>query len=231
MEGETRDENSDRPESDAEERLCSRHGWTIYPQPAPTTQPGRAVRRGTRARISGWWRSRKNRGPCEVRTEYLGHSDAPVLLAMDLDERRPHPRDRKGGPVQGVHRLHLAVFRSSIANICSTGLKVAEPRDRRDLEPLVAPRRVDLEVKAAPRGEAEVARADVDHPVGQTQVHEAGLRARKQVEMSFRCLLGRRVGEDLHFVELVNPQQTSGVAARRARFTTEARGVGHEANR
>lgn len=39
MKCKTRDDKSDRPKSNAEERLCSRHGRTIYPRATRSTQP------------------------------------------------------------------------------------------------------------------------------------------------------------------------------------------------
>ncbi len=77
----------------------------------------------------------------------------------------------------------------------------------------------------------EVARAQVEHPVGQLELLEHRLGPPQDVGLRVERALGRGVGEQLHLVELVHPQQAAGVAPGRARLAPVARRRGGEAQR
>ena len=119
-------------------------------------------------------------------------------------------------------------WRRAVADVGPAGLVVGEPRHRRHLEPPVAARRVDLDVERAGVGEAEVARAQVEHAVGQAEVGDDRLGPGEDVGVPRGRLLGRAVREQLDLVELVRAQHAAGVGAGRAGLAAEARRVGTE---
>ena len=78
---------------------------------------------------------------------------------------------------------------------------------------------------------AEVAGAQVEHPVVQAQGLEEPLGPRHDVGVGGGGLLGGGVGEELHLLELVDPQQAPGVAPGRPGLAAEALGDRGEADR
>ena len=73
--------------------------------------------------------------------------------------------------------------RGSVPDVRAPGLVVAVPADRGDLEPTIASRRIDLEIKGTSRRGAEIARAEVDDPVVQLEVLKDPFRADRDVGM------------------------------------------------
>ncbi len=78
---------------------------------------------------------------------------------------------------------------------------------------------------------AEVAGADVEDAVREADRFDERDGARQQFVEHGRRVCRRGVGEDLHLVELVDAQQSPGVAPRRPRLAPVARRVGHESLR
>ncbi len=118
-----------------------------------------------------------------------------------------------------------------VADVGPAGLVLAEPRDRGDLQPHVRTRRVDLEVEGPGRGVAEVAGAEIEDPVLEIQGTEQDLHPLDHVGVDIGGLVGGGVGEELHLVELVDPEKTAGVASRRSCFAPEAGRGGGEPER
>src|SRR5262245_22703481 len=76
--------------------------------------------------------------PSRVGPQRFGDGDRPVGLSMRLDDRGPDTRHRQCRTVERVHDLTPATNRGLVADVRPASLVVAEPRDRRHLEPLVA---------------------------------------------------------------------------------------------
>ena len=109
-----------------------------------------------------------------------------------------------------------------VADVGPSSLVVAEPRHRGDLQPLVDARGVHLDVEGPGRGVAQVSGTQVKNPVGQTQVEYGRLGPGEDVGVHLCCLVGRGVGQQLHLVELVDPQEPASVPTSRAGLTAEA---------
>ena len=116
----------------------------------------------------------------------------------------------------------------AVADVGPAGLVVAAPRHARHLQPAVGAGGVDLDVEGSGRGGPQIASAQVEHPVGQPQVGHGRLGPGQDVGMRLGGLLGGAEPVQLHLVELVDPQQAAGVAARGAGLPAEAGGVGHQ---
>ncbi len=115
-----------------------------------------------------------------------------------------------------------------VAQVGPPGLVVAEPRHRGHLEPAVHTRGVHLDVERAGGRVADVAGAQVQDPVGEPQVADGALGPGHDLCVHVGGLRRRAVGQQLDLVELVHPEQATGVLAGRAGLTAEAAGVGHE---
>ncbi len=148
-----------------------------------------------------------------------------------LDDRRPHPRDRQRRAVQRVGDLRALLAGDAEADVGAARLVVAEPRDRRDLEPGVGAGCVHLDVEAAVVALAHVAGADLDDPVRQLETGDQRLGSAGHLHEQGGCLLGRSDGEDLDLVELVGAQHATRVTPGRARLAAVARRVGHHQHR
>ena len=147
---------------------------------------------------------------------------------MGLDHGRPHPGHGQAGAVQRVDHLRAPALCRPVTHVRPPGLVVAEPGDRRDLQPLVGTRGVDLQVEGPRRRAPQVTGAEVQDPVGQAQVGDGRLSSGQDVGVDLGGLLLGGIGQELDLVELVDPQQASGVTARRTGLTPEARRMGHE---
>ncbi len=113
--------------------------------------------------------------------------DRAVGVAVVLDDRRPHPRHRERRTVERVDELgpldRLAVgIVAPEPDVAATSLVVAEPADRRHLEPGVGARRVHLDVEAAMVALAHVAGADLDDAVRQPEPGDRPLGACDHVD-------------------------------------------------
>src|SRR6476646_9198139 len=83
---------------------------------------------------------------------------APPRRHRGLDSsRRSPPR-----PVERVSDLRALLAGDAVTDVGAAGLVVAEPGDRRHLQPRVASRRIHLDVEAAVVALAHVAGADLD---------------------------------------------------------------------
>ncbi len=129
-----------------------------------------------------------------------------------------------------MHQRGRTVSRS-VPHVRSTSLVVAEPTDRRDLEPTIHARTEDFEVDRARRRRAEVARAEIQESIGETKFLQEALGARQDVVEGGRALLGRAVGKQFDFVEFVHAQYATRIAPSRSGLTTEARRLRAQSNR
>ncbi len=74
-------------------------------------------------------------------------------------------------------------------------------------------------------------RAEVEDPVGEPQIRNERFGALEDLGMNRRRLVRCGVGHELDLVELVDPQQTSGVLAGGTGLAAEAGCVGHQPHR
>ena len=154
--------------------------------------------------------SLENGGP------YTGHSERGTIECVD--ER-------------GALLWPTLVVKWPIADVGAASLVVGEPADRGDLEPLPASGGVNLDIDAAVMALTEIAGADLDRSMVQAERRDHPLHPTDHLGEQHRCLLGRREGEDLDFVELVRPQHAAGVATGRTRLAPVTRRVSHESQR
>jgi len=117
------------------------------------------------------------------------------------------------------------------ANAGTPRLVVAEPADRRDLQPCVGTGSVDLDVVGAVVALAHVASADLDHPVRQSELGDRTFCPCDHVVEQIRRLLGCGIGHHLDLVELVGPQHPARVTTGRTRLASIRGAVSHQSNR
>ena len=86
-----------------------------------------------------------------------------------------------------------------------------------------------LQVVGARCRKAQIARAELHHPVGQLQGLQHRFRIRRELLMGRFGFVRMHKPVELHLVELVQADQTAGIAAVAARLAAEAGGVGHVA--
>src|SRR5207237_4707779 len=93
----------------------------------------------------------------QVRSQHLGDIDRAVLSLVRLQQRDHEARQRQPAAVQRVHELRSRVAVGAEADVGPSRLEVTEVGARRDLEPLAAARRPQLDVVLLGGNEAEVA--------------------------------------------------------------------------
>ena len=115
--------------------------------------------------------------------------------------------------------------------LAASRLVVAEPADRRHLEPRVGAGRVHLDVEAAVMALPHVARADLDDPVGQAESGDGPLGTADHVVEQVGRLFGRGERQDLDLVELVGTQHAPRVTTCRTGLAPIRRAVRHHPDR
>ena len=133
---------------------------------------------------------------------------------------------RQARAVQGVHQLRALGARALEADFGAPGLVVGKVAAGGDFPVEVLPRQPHLDVIGLGRGEAHVAGAQHDDPVGQAQLLKDRLGV---LEQELQLLVGGfRRGEfhQLHLVELVLADQPPDILTVGAGLGAEAGGVG-----
>jgi len=165
------------------------------------------------------------------------------LLAPDGGEVRLGGRDLVGLPLHERARLGIgylpqepSIFRK--LTVRENFLLVLEssslPKKARDQRADELLSEFDLLRVANSKGEtlsggerrrAEIARSDVHHPVGDPEARDDLLFDTEELLVDRGGLLGGRIDEHFHLVELVDPEDASGVPSRRSGLAAEVRRV------
>src|SRR5680860_1280563 len=137
-----------------------------------------------------------------------------VVLLVVLQQGHDPPRGRQGSVQRGHGPRRPAL--DPLAHVQPPRLARGAVRRRRQLPVAALRGHPGLAVVLAGRGRPEVAGRRVDHPVGQLAGIEHRLLPREHPLVLVRGVLDAAVGEHLHLVELVHPDDPPGVLAVRA---------------
>ena len=144
-----------------------------------------------------------------------------VGLLVGLEDRHDRARDRDERAVQRGQRPHLVT--EAAPDVEAAGLEVGAVRGRGELAVLALRRDPRLAVELALRAQTQVAGGRVDDAVGQLELAEPLLLPAQQPLVLLEGVLDRGVGEHLHLVEPVHPDDPPGVLAVGACLLAEAR--------
>ncbi len=148
-----------------------------------------------------------------------------------LEETADRAREREPRPVERVHETWLLPLCRPVPDVRTPGLKVEEVAARRHLEPSADARGPGLEIVGLGAREAGVTGGEQLDAIRESELAERALSVPgEDLELVDR-LLGRRVPDQLHLVELVHAKDAARVLAGRSGLAAEARRVRDEAFR
>ena len=145
-----------------------------------------------------------------------------IFLLIVLQDRHQGPAHRETRAIQGMYELRLAPRFTTEADAGAPGLEIAEVRTGRNFTISLLGRQPDFDIEGPCRGEADIGRTKIDHPVRQLECLQDAFGVGKQlVQLGFRILRSNKF-DQLDLVELVLANQATGITAMGAGLFAEA---------
>ena len=154
------------------------------------------------------------------------HDDAAIGLLVVFHHGNHYPRQGQAGAVQGMDELGLGIRGGAVADVGPPRLEIAAVGAGADLQPFLTAGRPDLDVVGLGGGKTDVAGAELQDAVGQSQLLADVLGV--MGEFLQLVIGGLRLDElvKLHLIELVAALDAARVFAGGHLFPAETGGIG-----